>query len=362
MRPLLLFYILLLAFPLAAQTNIEQALELGRQAIQKMEAGKTQASIKLLEQAEVLDPDNIIYPYEIAYAHYLAKDYPKAIKLLKKLVKHPNVNDLVLQMLGNAYDMNQQPQKAIAAYEEGIQQFPTSGILHLERGTMELKAERYNEALNFYEKGIYVDPTFPSNYYWASRIYLSSSEKIWGFLYGEIFMNMERNTARTASTSKLLYDAYTNSIQITKKNKKETVLNITLCKTMTMTVSDLQKEDGPKLPFCMVYETTLTMGLHPSIERVDLESLSSIRDRQLTIYYKQKHDQEYDNLLFQYQKRLQEEGHYTAYTYWILMKGNEPAFGTWLKAHEAEWEAFIAWFSENPLEVTKENYFHSSQY
>ncbi|MGH1337294.1 MAG: tetratricopeptide repeat protein [Aureispira sp.] len=362
MRILLLLSFLCFSSFLLAQDKLQQARELGRQAIKKMDAGEIAASLELLEQAQELDPDNIDYPYEMAYAYYLDKDYLPALKILKKLVKREDANALVHQMLGNTYDMNQQTQKAIAAYEEGLKLFPEVGILYLERGNMELKEERYVEALDFYEKGIDVDPTFPSNYYWATRIYLSSSEKIWGLLYGEIFMNLERNTSRTSDISKQLYDAYTSSIQINKKNKKKYNIDINICKTMIISVKELEQKEGPKLPFCMIYGTNLTLSVAPNLERIDINSLSAIRGRHIDNYYEQEHHKQYDNLLFQYQKLLQEKGHFNAYSHWILMKGDEPAFGAWLQKHEEEWEAFLTWFSENPLEITKDNAFHSSQF
>jgi tetratricopeptide (TPR) repeat protein len=44
-----------------------------------MDEGQIDQSIELLTRAEKLDPNRIDYPYEIAYAHYLKKNYEKAI-------------------------------------------------------------------------------------------------------------------------------------------------------------------------------------------------------------------------------------------------------------------------------------------
>lgn len=53
-------------------------------AIELMDNGKIEASIELLEEAQKLDPDRFDYPYELAYAHYLKKDYKGAIKILER--------------------------------------------------------------------------------------------------------------------------------------------------------------------------------------------------------------------------------------------------------------------------------------
>ena len=87
------------------QTNKEQALEKGSEAVKFVDNGKFDESIKLLEEAQKLDPDDINYPYELAYTYYLKKDYKKAAKIAESLLTHKNVNDRVYQLLGNAYDI-----------------------------------------------------------------------------------------------------------------------------------------------------------------------------------------------------------------------------------------------------------------
>ena len=64
-----------------------EAQRLGRQAIMLMDEGRIEESVILLEQAQKLDPDNMIYPYEIGLAYYRSEQYDKAIKIYKKLVK-----------------------------------------------------------------------------------------------------------------------------------------------------------------------------------------------------------------------------------------------------------------------------------
>ena len=48
------------------QNNKEKALAKGQEAIKLMDNGKLDESIKLLEEAQKLDPDRFDYPYEKA--------------------------------------------------------------------------------------------------------------------------------------------------------------------------------------------------------------------------------------------------------------------------------------------------------
>ncbi len=78
---------------------------------------------------------------------------------------------------------------------------------------IQLGKKDYNKALTYFEKGIEVAPNYSSNYYWCARLYCNSTEEVWGMIYGEIFMNLERNSKRTAEISKLLFDTYKKEIK-----------------------------------------------------------------------------------------------------------------------------------------------------
>jgi len=339
------------------QPNPDKAHFLGMKAIQEMESGNIKESIKLLQEAEKLDPGNPDYPYEIAYAHYLDAKYKKSIKILTDLTEHEHASARIWQMLGNCHDMNGDPAKAIEIYETGLQKFPNSGILYLERGNMEIVKKNYSEALAFYENGILVDPVFPSNYYWASRLYLSGSESMWGIIYGEIFMNLERNSKRTVEISNLLYRAYDEGISITS----DTSATISFCQQMTMNISDTNDIEKIKLPYCMVYEPVMLISL-VSVDEITLSSLNKIRTNFIKIYFEQGHNNDYPNVLFDYQDRIKNEGHLEAYNHWILMKGDEAGFGKWQQSNEDKWKAFVSWFTENPIQINETNKFHTSQF
>lgn len=109
------------------QTNQEIALTKGKEAIKLMDGGKVEESIKLLEEAQQLDPDRFDYPYELAYAHYLKQDYKEVISILEKNTNHKDVSDLLFQLLGNSYDVLGESDKAIAVYDAGLKDFPIRG-------------------------------------------------------------------------------------------------------------------------------------------------------------------------------------------------------------------------------------------
>ena len=202
----------ILHFTANAQSAADTAHQKGVEAVKLEDAGKFDDAMKLLNDAIKLDPHNIDYPYEMTYCYYSQKQYQKVVDVLEKLKHNPDSFDRLYELLGNSYDLLGNSDKAIATYRDGLKKFPNSGVLYLEMGVIPLFKKDYNSALNYFEKGIEVQPDFPSNYYWAAKLYCGSDDKVWGMLYGELFINLERNSGRTAEMSKLLYDTYKTSI------------------------------------------------------------------------------------------------------------------------------------------------------
>lgn len=350
-----------------AQSKEKEAYEKGKQGVELVDEGKYNEGIKLLEEAKDLDPNNYLYPYEIGYAYMAKGDNKKSLSIYKEVVKYKNAKDDAWQMLGNMYDINGDSKKAIEIYEQGLKLFPNSGRLHMERGTMYLIAKDYNSGLTEYERGIEGDPDFASNYFRAAQLYLNSDEEVWGMIYGEIFMNIERGTKRTEEMSKNLYDTYKSEIKYTS----DTSMSVSFSKnaTINITKKDLKKDlKHLKLPFGVgVYEPTILLSLGLAVGtkgEINLATLNKMRTNFVDNYNNGKFNVDYPNILFEYQKKIKDAGHMEAYNYWLLMKGNEDEYNAWMKDPDnaAKMDAFIEWFKTNPLKISDNHKFSRFQY
>ncbi len=278
--------------------------------------------------------------------------------LLTPLLAHKDVYALVFQQLGNVYDYLGNPEKATATYQKGLKQFPDSGPLYLEMGNMKLHQQKYADALPYYEKGIEVDPKFPSNYYWASKIYCNTTEGVWGMLYGELFMNLERNSKRTGEISKLLFDTYKSGITFSG----DTSVGISFSKNNFISTDDLKDTKNFKLPFGTgCYEPVLGFSIIGETQ-IDLASLNRIRNNFIVTYFSKGFSAKYPNVLFDYQKKIKDAGHIEAYNHWILMKGDEEGFDRWHAANRTQWDAFAKWFNDNPFKTDAGHRFYRLQY
>ena len=175
-------------------------------------------------------------------------------------------------------------------------------------------------------------------------------------LYGEIFMNLERNSPRTAEMSKLLYDTYKSEITF----PSDTSAAVSFSQNVILAESML-KGKKLKLPYGITYESTLAIAVADE-RAVNLNSLNNIRNRFVSSYYAMKRQEEYPNILFDYQQQIAKAGHAEAYNHWLLMKGDEDGFDKWMALNKYKWEEFVAWFKPNPLQVDAKHRFYRGQY
>lgn len=339
----------LLPIIISAQTNKEIALSKAKEAIQAIDQGKIDEGIKILTECEKLDPDDYVYPYEIAYAYIIQKKYEKAINKLEQLKTYKSVSSEIYQAIGNCYiDLNKE-EEAIKTYDEGIKLFPKSSALYTEKGNLYLGKKNYSEAISNYEKGIDVDPSYPSNYYRLATLFLNSNDKLTGLMYGEIFINLDRKSERTKEISKLLYETYKSAI----KFKGENETSIDFCEVI-MDANNILKGEKMKMPFCMIFGKSFILSLLGEKE-INLNTLSKIRAKFIENF---KNDaKNYPNVLFEYHKQMIDKNLFDAYNHYIFQMGAQDDFNNWLKENKAKFSEFVNWYTskENYLTVTEKN-------
>ena len=251
--------------------------------------------------------------------------------------------------------MAKDPDRAIKEYDEGLEKFPNAGNLFLEKGNIFLQAKNYDKADESYEKGIAVEPTYPSNYYRLALLFLNSTNKVPGLIYGEIFMNIERTTPRTQEISDLLFNTYKESITITPDSS-----NLEFCE-IVLTIDDIE-EDGFKLPYCAIFGKHMALSVI-DIEKIGLKELSIIRSRFIKTYF-ESDSKEYPNILFDYHKKMEEEKVLEAYSYYLFQIGNKAEFDQWLAENEKAYSSFAEWYTNeaNYLNLGIDNLYLRTQY
>ncbi len=329
---------------LAQNTNEIVRLK-ANEAKEMIDARKYDAGIKLLQEARKADPSDFKILYEMGLAYYLKKDFNTAILIFNQLIKMKDINADCYEMFGNILDDDNQSERALEMYYQGLKKFPKSGSLYFQIGNIYLSQKKYNEAVSVFESGIEAEPTYPMNYYRAAKLYCYSNEEVWGMIYGEIFLNLAKSNKYSAEISKLLYDTYLSEIKLTSDS------------TLTVSFSMEKPSAHSPNPYgTIIYEPTLEQALK-GIKYIDLNTLNKVRTRFLEIYFAKKIDSQFPNVLFEYQNKVRQAGHLDAYNHWLLFKGNETMFAIWQAKNKEKWDSFTEWFNTNPIEINENNLF-----
>lgn len=356
-----LIYLVIFSCDTHAQSLQELAREKGKLAVELTDKGEYLKSIELLEQAQELDPENYIYPYEIAYTYYVQKNYKKAIKVISKLITYRGINEDVFVLWGNSYDNLNKQKKAMEIYVQGLVKFPYSGKLYTEIGIAQLRSKKIQAALESFEKGIELNPTAPSNYYWASRVFAGSVNSGWSLIYGEIFMNLEAGSKRTTEMSEMMNEIVAKRIKILNDSMvdvdlfdKEEALN----EMMKNYSSDTSNRS---LSFPLIYEI-MVMDAFRKETTINEKSFMRMRTKMVNMYFKNQYDKKYPNALINYQKKIIDAGFWEEYNTFIILQSNKEKFELWLEQNKTRWDEFVDWFNVNRLNLNLGNRFYRNQY
>ena len=301
---------------ISIQCSVAQtAAELQTTAHSFTQQGDYSNAILVLNRATQLQPKNIDITKDLALNYYLQRDNNKALETIKTVLDREDADDQCYQIAGNIYKQLDLPKDCEKLFRKGIKRFPESGALHNELGELLWEQHDYT-AIKEWEKGIEIDPDYAKNYYNASKYYFLTADKVWSILYGEIFVNMEPLSSRTAEIKDLLSEGY----------KKLFI--------------DIGKENKDKNKFATAFIETMNKQSTIAATGINAESLTMIRAR-FILDWSQDYAAKFPFKLFDLQKQLLQEGMFDAYNQWIFGSTQNPtAYQNWTSTHPADYNEF----------------------
>lgn len=272
---------------------------------------------------------------DLAFEYYQQKNYEKALETIKPLVDRNDADEQVFQIAGNIYRAMDQPNEAEKLYKRGIKKFSPGGSIYNEYGEFKLAKGDNEGAIKLWEKGIENDPAFSGNYYNACKYYSASADNIWSLLYGEIFLNLESQSGRSAEMKGILLENY-------KKFFAQDVTKIVI------------EKSGFEQSFLDAINKQADLasaGMNP-------ESLLMIRTRFILDWF-QRFSSKFPFKLFEYQRQLLREGLFEAYNQWLFgVPYNLVGYQNWTSAHSTEYNDLYNLQKSGAFKVPAKQYYH----
>ncbi len=302
-----------------AQTESGDVKTVQETAKNYMKQGDYSNAVLVLNRGLQTNTDNLELQKDLAFAYYLNRDYVHGIEVASKFPTRPDVDVQSFQILGMLYKAIEEVKECEKMYKAALKKFPNSGTLYNEYGEMLYTKKNYAEAAKLWEKGIETDPNFSGNYYNVAKYYYFTSDKVWPLIYGEIFINLESYSKRTAEIKMVLLDGY---------KKLFTDANIT---------KDQDTKNDVVRAFLDVMKSQSSFV---GANGVTPETLSAVRTKFVLEWFS-KYAKGLPFRLYEYHQQLLKAGMFDAYNQWVFgTAANLPAYENWTKTHQEEYNKF----------------------
>ncbi|RYY57572.1 MAG: hypothetical protein EOO09_02240 [Chitinophagaceae bacterium] len=313
----------------AAQTPLESARTY-------MRAGDFDNAIIVLKRALQADSKNVDMQKELVMSYFYKRDYANAQDGVKVLLDNDNADVVSYQIAGNVYKALEQVKEADKMYKKGLKKFPQSGPLYSEYGELLWSSKNFS-AIDYWEKGIQVDPSYSGNYYNAALYYFYTKEKVWNLIYGEIFVNMESLSQRGTAMKEMLLKGY-----------KEKLFE---------DVDILKGQEKNKSEFARAFLGTMAKQSLMVNRGINVEVLTQVRIKFLLEWYKEN-AAKYPFRLFDEQRLLLREGLFEAYNQWLFGAAeNLAAYDSWTKSHAEQFEKLDKFFRNRVFKMPAGQYY-----
>lgn len=264
-----------------------------------------------------------------------------AIELLNesKIAGDLSVENYIL--LSNFLNVTGNPLKAVEILNSALVLYPNDGRLYNEAGKIKFFGQDFERAIGFWEDGIIASPAYDMNYFDAAKIYSRSNEPIWAVIYSEIFLNISDDVKLRADASRFFFDSHTKAINIVS----DSVIRISFSQNAYFREGVFTTET-----FESFYENIFLYALGGLGDTLDLRTLIKARVKFIEIWFQVAGDK-FSNPLFNYQKKLHEEGLLEAYNYFLIKDLYTTEFEQWRKNFETVFNDLEKFILDNPLPV-----------
>jgi len=156
-------------------------------AIELYDGGEPAKAIELYKELLHKNPDVYKVGFELGYSYATTGEYEKAVELLKRYESHNDAVDGLFTTEAFCLGKLNRMDESKATIERGMNRFPKSGRLCHNMGEFYRSNGDNKAAIQYYHKGINLDPECVENYYYSGLFYCDMESYIFSLMAGEIY-------------------------------------------------------------------------------------------------------------------------------------------------------------------------------
>ncbi|HKP38355.1 MAG TPA: tetratricopeptide repeat protein [Pyrinomonadaceae bacterium] len=294
-------------------------------------------AISRYEQVLKENPDNVLALYEMSFSYFEKKDYRKSLEIAYRVAQYKSeILPRVYVQIGNAFDLLDEPKKAIETYKAGIKLFPSDFLIHYNLALTYYKLGDHEAALAAVKKSAGLNPNHPSSHLLLATLFDRGSYTTPALLAACRFLVLEPASPRSASALELVKRKMQGGVS---QGKDENTINI-------MIDTSAKKDEGDFGAIDMV------IGLAKAAERLEknkgktpMQLMVGSFETLLAILGEQKGDRskftwKYYVPYFAEMKKL---GHVEAFVFFTNRRSTDPEVSEWLLRNQGKVQSFLAW-------------------
>jgi len=314
-----------------------------------MSSGNLAQAIAIYQQAIQIAPGQLVLHRELGKAYYMMGNYDEAKKVLEPIINSGDADEQSYQAMAACLSLSGDKKKAKAMLQKGIARYPHSGLLYHDMGKLYDDEDENVYALETWLDGIQADPTYHVNYYEAARTYMNTNKPVWAIIYGEIFVNIERQTPRADETRQMLLEAY-------KKLYSEVASGDDLPK-----YKNNKGSNNNTVAFEEAVRSTY-IKLSPVVsDGITSESLAMLRAR-FSIEWSYRYASQFPFALFTYYDMMLRNGYFDIYNEWLFGKAESPQqFESWNTFHAGDMPKYETWAQANTMRPAEGDFYNDKQ-
>ncbi|HYV93935.1 MAG TPA: tetratricopeptide repeat protein [Chitinophagales bacterium] len=341
--------LLLLLFPLLSNIlfaqHKEEADALVSEGVDRHDKGDYASAIKKYDEALSLDKDNLSALAEKALTLLTLEKYDESIVCCKQAIeKHegsPNLKSVYVTY-GNALDGLHKTEKAIAIYNEGLEQFPDFYQLQFNKG-IALSAVRSDEAFLCFQKAVMLKPDHPGSHNAIARMLVLENKRIPALLAFCRFLVVEPTGDRAKENLE--------SVQkIMKGDVKKTGINSITINVSPDMLQDSTADGKPKENSFNMTDLLLAMDAALDYDKKykknsDVEQFIRKFDNVCASLKETKKDNYgfYWSYYVPYFTEMKDKNLVETFAYIAFTSSKDADVAKWLKSHKEEVDKFYEW-------------------
>ncbi|MCE1199723.1 MAG: tetratricopeptide repeat protein [Marinilabiliales bacterium] len=212
-------FLLFLLLTHASMGQNEQVKELVSEGTRLHDQGQYEEAKAKYHAALTIDSLSTLANYELSYTDMVMGNWDEAIFFSRKVIRlHQSNLQEAFVVLGSCYDNKGEPDKAMAAFEEGLALFPKSNLLNYNLSLTALRQKSYDKAEQTAIRAIQARPFHASSHLVLAAVMQEKGERVKSMLALYYFLLVEPQSKRSALHYQTLQNLLVKGV--TRENAK----------------------------------------------------------------------------------------------------------------------------------------------